>query len=805
MKEITFTLVLFGCALCTFANAPIKKSLQAKRTQDKFNIDGNISEIDWQQAEVAEGFIATEPVAGAAATQATEVKILYDDVALYVAAVMYDTAPDSIYKEVRQRDEIGISDWFEFSVSPYQDGNNGFIFTVTAAGTQNDALMSASNGYDNAWDAVWESAVQIQEDGWVVEMRIPYSAIRFPDAPAQQWDINFGRRISRNAEEVYWNTIDPTVDGFLTQAGQVQGITNIKSPVRLSATPFLVTYAQNYYDKNGAPQSTWGTSFNAGMDIKYGINDAFTLDMTLIPDFGEANSDNQILNLGPFEQRFNENRQFFQEGVELFNKGNFFYSRRVGGSSFAPITEDDLTTNQVLVSNSQNAQLLNATKVSGRTTGGLGIGVFNAFEARTKAVIRNTETGEEIEVETHPFTNYNVISLDKNLKNNSYITLINTNVWRMGEAYDANLTGTVFELRDKKNNYALSGKAALSQKYFEESSDLGHVVNLGFGKISGNFNWRINYSEESDTYDPNDLGFLYNNNERQLSGSINLNRYEPIGPFNRMGGGMYLHYNRLYAPNVFTEAGINSWWWGQLKNQWNLNIWSYGRPFKTYDYFEARTEGRYLVIPKMYNIGLNINTDERKPLQIGFNANGGQHQEAGRRRFNLNLYTRYRANSRLSLTAEVGRWKNFQGVGYVDQMEGDIIFGRRDIKTWSNNIGILYTFTPNMGLNFRLRHYWANVRYTDFHLLQEDGYLGNTNYSEYQDTDFDAFNIDLVYRWRFAPGSDIFIVWKNSIFNTSSAETAYFPHLGDVLERPQTNTFSCKIIYFLDYLQLRKA
>ncbi len=806
MKEITLTLALLLCAVLTFAHndPPAKKELTANRTEESFKIDGNISELAWQTAEVATGFTTLEPVAGKPATHRTEVKVVYDNVAIYVSAMMYDSSPDSILREVRQRDETGVSDWFGLGLSAYKDGINALEFLVTSAGTQYDVKMSA-NAYDDSWDAVWESAVQIREDGWSVEFKIPYSAIRFPDTETQDWDINFYRKVGRSAEKVFWNPIDPTIDGFVNQFGQLSGISDIESPVRLSATPFVVDYAQNYYDKNASPKSSWGQSFNAGMDVKYGINDAFTLDMTLIPDFGEANSDNQVLNLSPFEVRFNENRQFFQEGVELFNKGNFLYSRRVGGQVFNPLYEEDLEEGKEFVENPMAAQLLNATKVSGRTTKGLGIGVFNAIEARSNAVIRDMVTGEETLVETNPFTNYNILSFDQNLKNNSYITLINTNVWRAGDAYDANVTGTVFELRNKKNSYGIEGKAAVSQKYQDGEVDLGHTFNVEFGKISGNFNWEVEYNEESDTYDINDLGFLYNNNERSLSANMNFNRYEEIGPFNRTGMGIYAHYDRLYAPNVFTEAGLNAWWWGQFKNQWNLNIWSYGRPLESFDYFEPRTEGRYYKEPKLYNIGFNLNTDRRKKLQVGLNGNFGGHDEEGRHRVNLNMYTRYRATNQLSLTAEVGRWRNYNNVGYVNDMEEDIIFGRRDVLTWNNNIGIQYTFTPTMGLDFRLRHYWANVRYDSFHTLQEDGYLGSTSYSDNHDTDFDAFNIDLIYRWRFAPGSDIFLIWKNAIFDSETSESAYFKHVSSILDSPQTNSISLKVVYFLDYLYLNKG
>lgn len=808
MKGITLfviaTLLLSSVIVYAHNDPPAPKSLTANRTEESFKIDGHISELTWQNAEIATGFIALEPVADKPATHRTEVKVVYDNVAIYIGAMMYDTAPDSILREVRQRDETGVSDWFGLGLAPYKDGINAFEFVVTSAGTQFDARISANN-YDRSWDAVWESAVQIREDGWSVELKIPYSAIRFPDTETQDWDINFYRRVGRSAEKVFWNRIDPTIDGFVNQFGQLSGVSNIESPVRLSATPFVVGYAQNYYDKNASPKSAWGRSFNAGMDVKYGINDAFTLDMTLIPDFGEANSDNQVLNLSPFEVRFNENRQFFQEGVELFNKGNFLYSRRVGGSVFNPMYESDLAEGQEFVENPMNAQLLNATKVSGRNKKGLGIGVFNAIEAKSNAIIRDIETGEETEVETNPFTNYNVLSFDQNLKNNSYITLINTNVWRAGDAYDANVTGTVFELRNKKNSYGVEGKAALSQKYMKDGEvDLGHTFNVEFGKISGNITWNVEYNEESDTYDINDLGFLYNNNERSVSVNADWNRFEPLGPFNSMGVGLYAHYDRLFAPNVFTEAGLNGWWWGQLKNQWNLNMWSYARPFETYDYFEPRTEGRYYTIPKLYNMGININTDRRKKFQVGFNTNFGAHDEEGRHRINLNVYTRYRASNQLSLTAEVGRWRNYNNVGYVNNLDEDIIFGRRDILTWNNTLGIQYTFTPTMGLNFRLRHYWANVRYDSFHTLLEDGRLGNTAYSDNHDTDFDAFNIDLIYRWRFAPGSDIFFIWKNSIFDSSTDESAYFKHISDIMDSPQTNSLSLKVVYFLDYLYLTK-
>jgi len=390
-----------------------KKQLKASRTNTSFKIDGELSEMDWQGAAIATDLIVNEPNLGEKPSQRSEIKIVYDDAALYIGAVLYDTSPDSILREITQRDDIGNSDWFGIFLSPYEDGINGEGFIVSAAGGQFDAKYSAF-GEDNNWDAVWHSAVQHTSEGWVVEMKIPYSAIRFPNVAEHTWGINFGRSIRRIQEKSFWSKIDPNVNGFLNQFGQLSGIQNIKSPVRLSATPFVAVYGEKYKDNAADPSTSWGRSFNAGMDVKYGINDAFTLDMTLIPDFGQARSDNQVLNLSPFEVRFDENRQFFTEGLELFNKGNLFYSRRVGGT---PINfynvEDQLTSTEEIVNNPQQTQLINAAKVSGRTQKGLGIGIFNAVSAKEYASVEDTETGAKRNIQTSPITNYNVSVFDQ--------------------------------------------------------------------------------------------------------------------------------------------------------------------------------------------------------------------------------------------------------------------------------------------------------------------------------------------------------------------------------------------------------
>ena len=231
-----------------------------------------------------------------------------------------------------------------------------------------------------------------------------------------------------------------------------------------------------------------GATYNGGLDLKYGINESFTLDATLVPDFGQVRSDDQVLNLSPYEVKFNENSPFFMEGTELFSKGGIFYSRRIGSKPNGyDNAYDQLDANEVVTSNPSESTLINATKISGRTQSGLGIGIFNAMTRNMHATIKDTLSEDIREVLTGPFTNYNMIVVDQSLKNNSYVSFVNTNVRRNAEKddyyYTANVTATDFRIQDRSRQYSISGKAALSQKYYDNAdTDLGHMLELRMGK-----------------------------------------------------------------------------------------------------------------------------------------------------------------------------------------------------------------------------------------------------------------------------------------------------------------------------------
>jgi len=290
---------------------------------------------------------------------------------------------------------------------------------------------------------------------------------------------------------------------------------------------------------------------------------------------------------------------------------------------------------------------------------------------------------------------------------------------------------------------------------------------------------------------------------------MEYNLFKPFGKFNRGGIGLWQQYGRLYKPNTFTEYGINFWAWAQTKSFWRLNMFSYHEPIAAYDYFEPRTEGRFYRQPSFNFFGVNINSDQRKKLAFGFFGRFGKFNEAGRNRLTFGIAPRYRVSDKLNFRLDVQNTNQNNDVGFVNYLttdnQTDVIFGIRDRKTLETTFNTNYNFSPTMALTFRLRHYWSRVQYDAFKLLKEDGHLGETDYNDFHDNNFNAFTIDMVYRWRFSPGSDLFVVWKNSIFNSDDFSTINFmDNLNNLWEAPQTNSLSIKFIYYLDYQMLEK-
>src|ERR1051325_7662586 len=217
------------------------KTIQAVKTSHVPKIDGMLNDNEWRSAAVADDFIQNFPTYGLKASQKTEVRIIYDNDAVYIGAHLYDD-PLLVRKQITARDAEQQSDVDYFSVFfvTYNDHQNGFQFLVTSANVQTDARLGPNlggefNSYcDKTWDAVWESKVSMVSDGWVVEMKIPYISLRFSKKEIQNWGLQFLRSIRRTNETSYWSPVDPNVNGFVNQFGEFTGLKNIEPPLRLS-------------------------------------------------------------------------------------------------------------------------------------------------------------------------------------------------------------------------------------------------------------------------------------------------------------------------------------------------------------------------------------------------------------------------------------------------------------------------------------------------------------------------------------------------------------------------------------------
>jgi len=817
MKRFLPAFVWLALSVGASAQAQLaqKKILEASHIHDKISLDARLDEPAWQSAAKASDFVLLWPNPGKRSSQHTVVRVLYDDAALYIGAQCFDSHPDSIFHRLSKRDELENTDAFSIILDTYRDGQNALQFGVTPDNVQFDSKYSVANanpnngnndGEDPAWDAVWRSSARLTPDGWVAELEIPYSALRFPKKEVQEWGLNFYRSIKRHGETDSWNEVKAEIAGSLNQMGILVGIRDIKSPLRLSATPFVAAYANNAYNQSQGPRSQWSYPWSVGMDLKYGINEAFTLDATLIPDFGQVRSDQNILNLSPFEVQFNENRPFFTEGTELFNKGGLFYSRRVGA----------------------NAQLLNATKISGRTKSGLGVGIFNAIEDAEYAV--STVEGTEIRTQTSPLSNKSIVVFDQNLRNNSSITLINTNVLRSGTATDANVTGLLFNLKNKAQQYSLNGKIAVSNRMGETRNETGFTTSLSAAKTSGNFLWGSDFNLESDTYNPNDLGILFSPNEVSHTAWVNYNYYKPWWKLNNYWSGLWMYNESLYKPWAawsVTQFGFNA---GANTREFqnfgfNTNVSPWGRK----DFFEPRTFDfvSYYHVPASVNLYGWYNSDHRKRLTYYMEGGARFFDEKGRHSTNIYAGLRWRASDKLSIGLGLGNeqaWNNVGGlwsweiheavVGAEALPEGAIVMGRRSIKGFNNNLNASYSFNNKMNLALYARHYWQKAEYDGFFGLDEQGKLTNSPYTGFSGSGeplnnvaANFFNIDLIYTWRFAPGSDLVLVYKNGVGHMDSGyavDRGYGYNIGHLTDFAGTNNLSVKLLYFLDYEQIKR-
>ena len=801
------------------------RSIPAIKINQPIKIDGNLDDEGWKNIESTGNFITFSPVFGKVSTRNTKVKIAYDNTAIYIGAYMYDN-PGNIRKQLTARDVLDRQDVDIFTVGfdTYHDKQNAFIFKVSPANVQGDLKISQSgtnNGgvvYDQSWDAVWESRTSLQADGWVAEIKIPLSAIRFSKKDLQDWGINFARFTRKENENSVWNTINPNISGELNQWGIWAGLSNIKPPTRLSFLPYL---SGGFRISPTAKGNVTDFLKSGGMDVKYGVSESFTLDMTLIPDFAQVQSDNVFLNLSPFQVKFDDYRPFFTEGTELFNKAGLFYSRRIGdapGQTTTVLRKYGDKPDYDIIKNPGITRLYNATKFSGRTKGNLGIGIFNAVSAPMYAKIKDLKNDSVFSILTEPLTNYNIIVLDQALKNRSSVSFTNTNVLRRGNSRNANVSSVDLSLFDKKNNHNFSLSGRYSSIWGKQVNKNGFTTTAGFGKVSGVIQYRASVLVESDKYDPNDLGFIQNNNSFEYNGNMSYIINKPTRHF--LIHNYKLNFSNVYLYKPFTWAslqmGASAFF--LLKNFWDVSVNFSSSPWWNKDYFVHSNSytGYFLRRTPYYYFGISGSSDSRKKLYLSWKIGGAESPLPNDPYWTGYLGLRYRFNDKFQVNTSMDIMQDKGNWGAVIKENGSLllnpdrspVIARRDIKT---NIAIIsgqYNFTSRMNVNIRMRHYWSLLQNTNFYNLNPDGYWRDTTFFANKNLNFNTFNVDMFFTWDFLLGSRLTIAWKNALGGNTRIDpytnTNYVKNFGKVIDNPHSNEITVKIVYFLDYLKLKK-
>ena len=785
-----------------------RKVALAERVSSPPVIDGILDDEVWNEAEINTNFFMFRPSNDGSAreTHSTQVKVIYDDEAVYFGAKMLDPDYKNIAKEISQRDDFYMNktDFIMVSISPYDDGKNFTSFVITSAGTISD-MKSVGEFSDNDgdYDVVFDAKVSFDETGWNAEFKIPYSALRFPKKDIQNWGINFFRRIFNINEFYAWSFIDRSI-GFPSEyMGVLEGIQNIDPPTRLFFYPYS-QFNSEIYDGNT------GTGISAGMDIKYGINEAFTIDATLIPDFGQVKFDDVELNLSPFEQEFDEKRAFFTEGTELFNRGGIFYSRRIGGD-LSTSGEDFIEENEQVSGSDNSIDLVNAIKVSGRTENKLGIGVFNAITKKSTATLQDTINQSSREVILEPLTNYNVIVLDQQIKNNSSITFLNTNVKRSNEYRNANVSALLFDLKTKQNKYRLEASVLRSEILEDGTKNEGYKSSFKLNKTKGNFRWMTGVWTTDENYNQDDLGISRWYNNQNIFASISYEIFNPSKYFNQLKINLSLRHGRRFRPSVKRNNNYDLDVFFETKKLYKHEFEVEYRTLNK-DFFEPRVDGLFVLKPREISFRYNFDTDNTKDLVYSIEINGqeslDEFYEENNHKLASAIGVDYKISDRLKLNTGVGISYEKDNLGYAGSENGDVILGIRDVKVNQAMFELNYNFDSYKAIAMEIRNYWSSVDYKSYYSLQENGmgmlvndypFEGNPN------TNFNIWNLDLSYNWRFAPGSMATLLYRNQIFNNDdNSMISYAESLDNLFRNNIGHQLSIRVNYFIDYNRLKK-
>ncbi len=759
--------------------------LSASYVSQDIQIDGVLSEEAWIEAAIATDFTQYSPNEGDPATQKTEVRVLYGKSEIFISAVLRDTEPEQVLRTLGRRDEFNQADWFIASIDSYLDRKTAYNFAVNAAGVQADGIYTGNNqfggggggfDFDTSWNAVWRSAVRSTNEGWVVEMRIPFTMLRFSDTPNQRWGINFRRVIPRLGEISDWVLI-PRAErrsGTVAQYGTLEGIIEIRPRRNVQVTPYTVGNATL-----DSEESTSSYTGDIGADLKVGLSSNITLDATINPDFGQVEADPAELNLTAFETFFPEKRPFFTEGVSIFNfdvvrGGALLYTRRIG--SQAPV--------------------LGAAKLSGRTEKGLDFGFFGA------------STGEDYDPENH----YGVGRVRQRIGSLSSIGGIATlyDDIHGGRSYTG---GTDWDFRFFDNRFKISGQTSATHHTDDGESEQGFSVYVRADRQRSIWNYSVNASVISNGYNPNDIGRLRQNNYVNFVSGVNhqINRGNPFGPFRRASALLFIGGGFSYDEKSHNGTGtfFRSDWTFHDYSELELNAQT-DYLFGGYNAYETRgLDERARPFEFEFEVGYRTDSRRRWSLEPAIEgiiyADGGRIIEPG-----LELEWTATPKLNLSLEAALGRemntteWAANESFSFIgdtiliaeesdeDPSETQVwhpvpdnpalsrvlaareswdqsgnhyipVYGHRNTRSADITLRTGITLSPNLAIQFYGQLFAARGQYTSFELLQDrDTLVPVSAFPKQYDFAFSRLQTNTVVRWEYRPGSVLYLVWSQA-------------------------------------------
>ncbi|MFC1525698.1 DUF5916 domain-containing protein [Candidatus Latescibacterota bacterium] len=609
------------------------KAARAIRLTSPPTIDGNLDDEVWRMAPVQDGFTQREPDQGEPATERTTFQIAYDDEALYVGIMCYDSDPDQIIARLTRRDDYATRAAVALHLDPHHDHQTGFFFDLGAAGSMADGVIYNDDWFDDTWDGVWEGRSAIVEDGWSAEYRIPYHVLRFSEKDTYTWGVGVFRRIGRKEEWDHWRLIPRGGSVWLSRLGHLEGIEGITPPRALEVFPFGLSRAILSPGEDGDPDETDLFS-TVGLDLRYGLSSSISVNATVNPDFGQVEADPAVLNLSVFETFYRERRPFFLEGRTIFESPGpdivgiswpttLFHSRRIGRwpSRF------DLPDDADELNRPDNTTILGALKVSGKTARRTSFGILNAVTGTEDARIEETvtdpatgvETAERSSFRVEPLTNYFVGRVQQDLLTNSSVGAALTAV--NGDGFDPAYVGSIDgHLKwGGERDYRVFARLAGSRAGQDDDRGSGYEGVLYFYKWSGSFGGQVYVDARSPGFQANDLGFMNRSDRIQSGTHIWAKRLDPWTLARNSMLNFNLWSNRNYDGDILNH-GINVNTWHQLHNYWNLGG-GISRDFDARDDLGTRG-GPVMDSPANTWWFYNGSTDGRKALSLWAGGNG---------------------------------------------------------------------------------------------------------------------------------------------------------------------------------------